>query len=355
MKKQIQKAFLLIVIATLFIFPGMVSGQNMPYSVKPENPNIGYFEFTMNPGESREGAVILLNHLEIPQSFRVDIVDAHTADGGGLAYSYDKPRKHSYWVETEIKDSIRLRGQRIQRIPFKVTVPENTPPGEYYLGILTSIDESQVTPEPTIATEQQSFNIKVVSQIAIAIVITVPDPNNCDVLISDITQSILSGRWNLKAHMINKGNVHFSGSGKLQVEDLSTNTPLVSRDIKIGYFVPGTEMNADYAFDMPPNGNYKVSIQILDKDHPGCILEKSTDILVGEEIAEVYQVQTTKIAEAVKNSTQVSVHVDSPTQVPATPIESSKESKLILWISGVFLILAIGFVLIAVLLLKKRK
>jgi hypothetical protein len=327
----------------------------MSYSVKPENPNIGYFEFTMNPGESKEDAVILLNHLETPQSFRVEIVDAHTADGGGLAYSYDKPRKHSYWVDMESEESIRLRGQRIQRIPFKVTVPENTPPGEYYLGILTSIDESQVTPEPTNATAQQSFNVKVVSQIAIAIVITVPDPENCDVVISDISQSILSGRWNLKAHMINKGNVHFAGSGRLEVEDLTKSTSLFSRDIQIGYFVPGTEMNADYAFDMPPNGKYMVSIQIMDKDHPGCTIERSTEILVGEEIAEVYQVQTTKIAEAVKNSTQVSLLVDSPTQLPSSGIETTHESKLILWVSGVFLILAIGFVVIAVILLKKRK
>jgi hypothetical protein len=51
----------------------------------------------------------------------------------------------------------------------------------------------------------------------------------------------------------------------------------------------------------------------------------------------------------------VSLQVDSPTQLPSSGIETTHESKLILWVSGVFLILAIGFVVIAVILLKKRK
>jgi len=353
MKIQTKLIFTLLLIFSFLVIPFTVNGQNLSFSVKPENPNIGYFRFTMNPGETKEDAIILLNFADKPQNFLVKPVDGYTADGGGIAYSFDYPNKLNNWVTTEGDGRYRLLGSRIQRIPFSITVPEGTPPGEYYLGMLTAVDESKATLEPTIAGTEQSFRVKIVGQVAIAIVITVPGEKICNVQITNIKQSILSGKWNLRASMINQGNVHFAGKGSISLVDKTTNQIVFKQPISIGYFVPKTEMLYPLDFNFPENGSYRVTYDVPDNNFPGCRLSYTQDIEVGSELKDVYIEQATRIA--------VSRPTPSPSNIPTQLDQNKPEEKSIgtsmwlLWISIIIFIIGVGLAIYAISVINKRK
>ncbi len=353
MKKQIKLIFIILIIIALAIIPLSVKAQNLSFSVKPENPNIGYFQFTMNPGETKEDAIILLNFADKVQNFLVKPVDGYTADGGGIAYSFEKPSKYSSWVTTENDGRYRLLGSRIQRIPFSVTVPEATPPGEYYLGMLTAIDESNATPEPTRSGSEQNFMIKVVGQIAIAIVITVPGPAKCDVAILDIQQSIRSGKWRFDIKMKNQGAVHFAGDGIAIIRSKASDELLHEKKITVGYFVPGTEMNYSLDFPFPENSEYQIEIKVSDRNDPDCIMQYEKDFTVGVEEEEIYGVQATRIAAAISTSTPT-----VSTDADFTNIDSTSSARMpvwIFWVSGFVFLLGIGMLGYSVVVLKKRK
>ncbi len=353
MDNQTKLVFTIVLILMFLVIPFTVNGQNISFSVKPENPNIGYFQFTMNPGETKEDAIILLNFADKPQNFIVKPVDGYTADGGGIAYSFDYPNKLSKWVTTPDEGQYRLLGSRIQRIPFSITVPEGTPPGEYYLGMLTAIDESKATPEPTIAGTEQSFRVKIVGQVAIAIVITIPGEKKCNVRITDINQSILSGRWSLRASMINQGNVHFAGKGNISLVDIATNQLVFEQPISIGYFVPNTEMLFPLDFSFPENGSYRVTYDVSDHNFPGCKLSYEKDIVVGSELKDVYIEQATRIA--------VSLPTPSPSLSPTQSDQTSQEIRSmetpmwLLWISIIIFIIGAGLAIYAMSVIRKRK
>lgn len=331
----------------------VVYGQNLSFGLKPENPNIGYFQFTMYPGETRSDAVILLNYDEKPQNFLILPVDGYTADGGGIAYSFDHPNKLSNWVKTDGNGKYKLLGSRIQRVPFTVTIPDNTPPGEYYLGFLTALDESEATPEPTLAGTQQSFRIKVVAQVAIAIVITIPGPNTCDVRVTDVQQSILSGKWHLNTHMINAGNKHFAGTGDIIISNKANDEITYKRTISVGYFLPGTEMNYSNDFDFPENGEYQVRYLISDNEDSSCKMTFTKDISIGEEIKEVFVAQVTKIA--------ISQNTPTPTP-PSTELDTTihKANNLgtpmwIFWLSSTVFLFGAGLAIFAISTIRRHK
>ncbi len=307
----------------------------------------------MSPGETKEDAIILLNFADKPQNFIVKPVDGYTADGGGIAYSFDYPNKLNKWVTMQDEGQYRLLGSRIQRIPFSITVPEGTPPGEYYLGMLTAIDESKATPEPTIAGTEQSFRVKIVGQVAIAIVITIPGEKKCDVRITDINQSILSGRWSLRASMINQGNVHFAGKGKISLVDNDTNQIVFEQPISIGYFVPKTEMLFPLDFNFPENGSYRITYDVSDHNIPGCKLSYVKDIEVGSELKDVYIEQATRIA--------VSLPTPSPSLSPTQSDQTSQENRSmgtpmwLLWVSIIIFIIGAGLAIYAMSVIRKRK
>ncbi len=354
MKKHFQIYTLLLIFFLSFLNPAIVSAQTISFGIKPENPFIGYFEFTMQPGETKEDAIIILNNSEKKQNIRVEPVDGFTANGGGITYEFGRNKISSQWITVDGDGTYELAGTHIQRLPFSITVPQGTPPGEYVLGFLSRADESKPTQVATENSAGSGFGVKVVAQVGLAIIITVPGKSTCDFIVTDLIDSIQSAQWNLRYTLTNNANVHFNGKGEILIKNKSTNTELLRQKVNFGYVVPATSFEYDLHMDLPTNGVYEVSLNVNDTDHPACVLSHKKDIQVGEEIVEVYQAQSTRMA--------LAIHTPTPTPVPTNQAQevinqanTPGTPTWIIWVSITVFLFGAGLVIYALSILRRHK
>lgn len=352
MKKSLFLLLSILSICASLVYPANASAQTLSFAIKPENPFIGYFEFTMQPGDTVEDAIIILNHNEKKQTILVEPVDGFTANGGGITYEFSRNEIARQWINVEGDGSYELAGSRIQRLPFRLTVPPNTPPGEYVLGFLSKVEDFQATQVAKVDESGSGFGVKVVAQVGLAVIITVPGLSTCNLGVEDLVDSIQSAQWNLRYTLTNNANVHFNAAGDLIIKEKSSNVELLRQDILFGYIVPGTTFNYDIFMDLPENGVYEATLNLKDIDHPDCNLSHAKDIQVGEEIVEVYQAQSTRIAKAISTPTPT-----SPAQVQQVINEANTSGSptWIIWLSITVFLFGAGLALYALSILKRHK
>jgi hypothetical protein len=349
--KKILFGFILTSFLALGI-TGTAIAQKNYFGIKPEDPNKSYFDFTLNPGESVQDAIVASNESGEDIYMKLEAVDATTADNGGIAYDFANPTTHSQWLTMEKPTNpLLVKPFHVIRIPFTVSVPANTPPGEYVIGFLATKDLSQVG-TPTV-NPNSNFSIVVVQQVAVSVVIHVPGAQKCSIKVNEITPLIQNGKWDIKAVLKNDGNIHFNGKGKIVLMDANQNV-LSDTPIATGYFVSGTEMEIDTLIDLPEVGKYTLQYSLTDQKDSACMLDNTQPIEFGVEDQKASEQQATRIAGAVQLATREATRTaaKNATQVP---VNTPSSPYYLLWISGIILLLSAGLVVFALSSLKKRK
>jgi hypothetical protein len=345
---------LFISIFMMFLLPSTVYADGVTFGIKPENPEKSYFEFTINPGESAEDVLIASNSSKETISMVVQAVDGMTAQGGGLSYDFSQNSVASKWINLQNTDSLlTMRANHIRRLPFTITVPAGTPPGEYALGFLAGLNEKAVaTDEPNAGGSQ--FSVNVVTHIAVAVIIHVPGTEKCVINVKGMESSVESGKWKLNLNVENTGNVHFQGKGNLVVTDKSGNKSIINKPLTFGYIVPKTTMKAPIYFDLPAEGEYKASISLTDDKKPDCKTTYETDISFGGDQKKAGEVQATRIADS-QSSTKPAAQGPSATSTLANQLTTIGSAGWIVWISAIVLLIGVGLTLYALSILKKHK
>jgi hypothetical protein len=331
-----------------------VQSQALTFGIAPENPELSYFEFTLKPGESVSDAVIAKNFSSGTLNLMVEPVDGKTATNGGISFDFENTAGPSSWIHIANDTRFEIRSFHIQKLPFTVTVPIGTPPGEYVAGFLTALVPTTPTPEPSNPANENNFSVNVVTRVAIAVIIHVPGEENCKLEMKSLEATVFGGKWRYAMVLTNTGNVHFKGVARIAIMDITSKRKLEEREIQIGYFVPDSDMVSNNSFEIPSPGTYHYTVEFQDTKNPSCRFIFEGDTKYGSEEQNLLATQSTLLA-----------HYNQPTPTPSptikplpaviSEIKTPGTSSWYIWISGVIFLISVGLVIYAISVLKRRK
>lgn len=328
-------------------------GQGGGFSISPENPEISYFEFTLNPGESAEDAINAKNFSSDRINMMVEVVEAQTALNGGLSFDFDKTSGASKWVTINTENQFELRGSNVKRLPFTVTVPTGTAPGEYTIGFLAALVPTTPTPLPD-GSSPGGYAVDVITRVAVTMVIRVPGDEKCRLEFTQMDATVFDAEWRFETRVQNTGNVHFKGNSQLNVFEKESGQKIAEATREIGYFAANSELLTYNKFPVPQPGEYTYEYTLTDAKNPSCSFTFTGETKFGETEQSLFATQATNVAV-----------FDIPTNTPdllATPspdliqqVQTQGSVAWYVWLSGVFFLLSLGFVIYALSALKKNK
>jgi hypothetical protein len=334
---------LFFIILGLFFSTTKVHAQdNVPFSIKPQDPNYSFFSLEMKPGDTYTETLIAINHTLKPMKLKIIPVDGITALSGGVTFSYEKTGGTSSWISMPDSGIIEISSGNLVRLPFTITVPANTKPGDYIAGFLASQikDEPQTTNTPGPGT---TINMRTNSQIGITVAIHVPGYAQCELKINDLSNRLEYSKWRIGIEMSNLGQRRFEGNGffKLFSQD---GKEVVSQDIRIRYFIPGDSISYPLTIPIPEIGIYQVLIKLDSSTEDKCSASFEKSIEINENLVSEYNKQATEIAASIKTDAPITKTNDNATPIATPQIDVGRKSdNWIVYIGIGTLLLSIVF------------
>lgn len=215
------------------------------------------FEAEIKAGESTEMIAVLQNHgtesIEL-RTYRAGLIP--TVNGGlKIAERDAAPEGSALWIEFASEEFTLGPGEAIERT-LKITVPENTPPGQYVNAV--ALETVKPVNETEGAAFQQYFR-KVVS-----VYVTVPGDVVTDFTLGDPEVLVAQGRSGVQIPVSNTGNVRIDLIVDLKISDSAGNT-IHEGQVKLGPIYMGqvTMIQVPFA-SVPPAGEYLISYSVTD-------------------------------------------------------------------------------------------
>jgi len=146
-KQRIILFSLCIALILTGVQPAYAEG-GLSFGLRPADTSIGYFEYTLEPGESIDDALLAINATEESLRLQVSVAAGHTALTGGITFQgpVDGPAS---WIDFPNEGIIEVPGEMQMELPFMgafllqptltLSIPEDTPPGRYCTTITISI------------------------------------------------------------------------------------------------------------------------------------------------------------------------------------------------------------------------
>ena len=258
-----------IVLATILFFLGnaaIASAQAPNFGIRPQEAGKGYFEYTIAAGETVQDVLVANNPNDAPLSLNIWTARGVTMAAGGITFAEDSSGP-AQWITLSDAGIVEIPAQTTLNLPFEVAVPAGTPPGEYVAGFLARPEElPAATP---LAAEgatgnESSFEVKVVSQVGVTVIITVPWANQCEAAISSLTSTSDKGRWQFAIGMQNTGNMHFNSTGEVIARPVGGGEPIAQKSFEVGYFIPGDTIEYPLFLEpYPTTGDYEIEVNLL--------------------------------------------------------------------------------------------
>lgn len=165
----------LALICALAAFPGMAAPAT-PEATAPQfgigtvgNFPKGYFEVTLRPGAATKLTAAVVNVGKVPTELEVYAANAVNPANGGFAAADQtmKPAGATSWLSVQ-NAPFTLSSSSQRSIPFTVTVPAGTPPGQFITALVVST--ARPLPVPNGSTFKQ------IIRSTVPVEITVPGP-----------------------------------------------------------------------------------------------------------------------------------------------------------------------------------
>jgi hypothetical protein len=137
-----------------------------PFNADKSNADTLRFHYTVNPGETKQDDAKVSNPTNLPVNVEVLGRDGEiTSDGAFTVISNSlENQKAGRWIQLD-QTKYTVPATTAIKVPFKVSVPDGTVPGEYYAG-LSVIETGD-------ANAQSSGNVTVKTRVAVKMFITV--------------------------------------------------------------------------------------------------------------------------------------------------------------------------------------
>jgi hypothetical protein len=170
-----------------------------------------FFDETIESGTSAELEVLVGNTGSVDQQLRVYPVDAFTAPGGGFATANvddDIVNAPTGWISFP-NEIIKLSPQEGKTITFSVSVPEDTPPGEYIAALAAEQADEQSVAGSDVFTQRLRF--------IIPIMITVPGNGSVSFDVGEATLRLDRGFSIFTLELRNTGDLRVRPEGTIDL------------------------------------------------------------------------------------------------------------------------------------------
>jgi hypothetical protein len=217
------------------------------------------FEVEMEPGSTSDLVAVIQSFGPDPIELRTYTTDVAPMVNGGLGVRELDSEQHepTTWMTYKTETMTLDTNQMIEK-PFTVTVPEDTAPGEYVNALVLET----VNPVPTEGSDafNQYFR-KVVS-----VYITVPGPVEPAFELGEPSIEVQGSEGLIYVPLHNTGNVRIDLEGVVKLVNGSGDTVLESPVI-LGPVYSGQETVVRlYLPSMPPEGDYRISMDLSDEE-----------------------------------------------------------------------------------------
>lgn len=224
------------------------------------NPKLGYFVYTIKPGASHAGSIIVSNTGNRKGTVKLFTADGATGHTTGTVYLTDNaPKRAGAWVHLS-RTSVTLAPGGSLRVPFTVTVPSGTDPGQWVGGIVA--ETARQVSGPKSKSAKASVQIRVRDLTIVAVQANVPGPPKVAFDIGAVKTGGQRGFQQLIVHFANTGNTLLKPKGVATVYDAS-GAVVEALPFRMDTFLPQTAI--DYPILLKKAlaaGSYSTSISL---------------------------------------------------------------------------------------------
>lgn len=233
-----------------------------------------FFDLTANPGESRPLTVEVATFGAQPIAARTYPADAYTLINGGFGARLRTDPRGGTTTWTDYKEAVlQLTPGTAVNIPFNLTIPPGTPPGQYITSLVIENDQP-IEGSGKIAINQ-------VQRAAIALSVTVPGPETPGLGFGSAKYTETGGFGIVAVQVKNTGNVLLKPSGTITVKN----------DSGVQVFEAPVAMDSFYAFtqsqletqlkDRLATGDYTATLILTDQARGTSATSESLPFTVG--------------------------------------------------------------------------
>lgn len=225
----------------------------------------GHFTYALEPGVSIDDSVEIFNFTDEPQRFDLYGADLITTPDGAFAPAARDadPRDSGAWITPE-RLNVEVEPRQSLVVPFTVTVPEGTTPGDHPGAIAV---EKRIAPS-------SGSGVAIHPRLALRVLLTVPGEIDIGTEFGALRASREDGGVRFTLPVRNTGNVTFTASGTVAVETRSLNgTDRIELTLEPRglYAVPGGEATLQALWEDPPwlgraRANAEVEVLVGDRD-----------------------------------------------------------------------------------------
>jgi hypothetical protein len=195
-----------VALLLLGLVPAARAAQGEPvFSLRAEgNPKLGYFVYSLEPGATKSGAIIVANTGTAAGTVKLYAADGATGATTGTVYLTDRAsRRAGTWITLE-RRALSLRPGGYLRVPFTVHVPANARPGQWVAGLVAEKERVAAGPH----TKQKArVQIRIRDLTIVAVQVNVPGPARPAFSIGRVTTGGQRGFQQLLVSVDNAGNV----------------------------------------------------------------------------------------------------------------------------------------------------
>lgn len=239
-----------------------------PTAADHEPPRLGlepvgsagrFFDVELAPGATTSLEARLANAGHAPVEAVAYAADVYSIVNGGFGAELldDDPSATTSWLDFR-PTTVELAPGEGTTLAFSVTVPRDTPPGEY----ITSIVAESTEPYRG---EGEGLEVDQVNRVAVAVAIDVPGERRPELAIGAVGHETVAGHSVVRFEVSNPGNVHLRPAGELRILR-DDGTPILETPARMDTVYAGTStrFEATLARALDP-GAYCASLALTDE------------------------------------------------------------------------------------------
>jgi hypothetical protein len=208
--------------------------------IRPSNGS-DFFRISLYPGAAMDATVIVSNSASTPVTLPIYPVDAQSNSGGAFVFAsqQDIPAGAGSWMRLDTAE-ITVPANSEMEVSFRVSVPANTPPGDYAGGVI--IQAPLVKGETSIVGEDTAVRIDVIQRLGARVYLNVAGTALQSLEIGDLTWEHTEDNLTFTIPLRNTGNTILSPTGTIDLSGwVGANTELDFEPP--GSIFPGESLN----------------------------------------------------------------------------------------------------------------
>lgn len=346
---------ILATVSIVFSAPAFAAGLE-PFNADKSNPDSVRFVFNIKAGESVDDAARVTNNTNQPVNVEVLGRDGEITSDGQLTVTSNSldNQKSGKWIQLDQTKYTVAASSNI-KVPFKVTVPSNTPSGEYYAGL--SVIELGDTNDTT------SGNVTVKTRLAVKVFITVQGDLNAKTNVKtlniidpkDTDYNIERAKYgkigkddmfvNYEAE--NTGNIFLKLNTKYKVtlpggtvkefsndQDLSPNNGSKKYYLETGIPFQVGKIKVEMTYDAKPTNSIKSGSTLKSENVTGTLVDE----------IDITQADLDNFAQS--RATQIQANTQTPVKNEPVEVKITQESPMNKLFLGTIIILLMGIIII---------